>query len=122
MLRGKIIRAGVTQTLTVMAVIEIIHILFVERTLLMPKNLTYSLTWRNKYLTIDAETIEDMIQAYEEALQPLREMKAAGITLDQGAADDYALLVTDDPESPKSSASRPRRTMTRTAIAPRRTG
>jgi len=64
----------------------------------MPKNLTYSLTWRNKYLTTDAETIEDMIQAYEEALQQLREMKAAGITLGDGAADDYATLVTNDPE------------------------
>lgn len=56
--------------------------------------------WRNKFLTIEAETIDDMIAILQSAAKELQEMKAAGVTLDSegGTADDYAYLVTTDPE------------------------
>src|SRR5215469_4036506 len=59
----------------------------------------YESTWRNKWLTADASTIEDMINALQGATDYLRAMKARGVTLDpdSGVGDDYALLVTDDP-------------------------
>lgn len=58
-------------------------------------------TWRNKFLTVDAESIEDMIQGLQDAADTLRAMKDAGIVLDKdgnGVSDDYAQLVTTDPE------------------------
>jgi hypothetical protein len=57
-------------------------------------------TWRNKYLTTDATTIDDMIHGLQEAVEELRTMKAAGVTLvnDGGTEDDQALLVTEDPK------------------------
>ncbi len=58
---------------------------------------TYSTTWRNKWLTAHAVTIDDMIEALEAAAQELRTMRDAGIWLDGAADDDYAQLVTTDP-------------------------
>ena len=59
----------------------------------------YESTWRNKWLTADASTIEDMINALQGATDLLRAMKARGVTLDPDSCigDDYAVLVTDDP-------------------------
>jgi hypothetical protein len=59
----------------------------------------YSSFWRNKWLTAEARTIEEMIAGLRGAADELQAMKEAGVTLlDNGtAADDYALLVTDDP-------------------------
>jgi hypothetical protein len=57
----------------------------------------YYLTWRNKFLTTDAETIDDMIEGLESAVQDLREMRSAGVVLEGGAEDDYAQFVTSDP-------------------------
>ncbi len=57
----------------------------------------YYLTWRNKFLTLGAQTIDDMIEGLESAAQELREMRSAGVVLDGGAEDDYAHFVTSDP-------------------------
>ena len=59
----------------------------------------YDSLWRNKWLTAGAKTMDDMIDALQEAADLLRAMKAAGVVLrDDGAiADDYARLVTNDP-------------------------
>ena len=58
---------------------------------------TYSLIWRNKWLTTDANTIDEMIAALEAAVAELRAMRDAGVQLEGGAEDDYACLITDDP-------------------------
>ena len=57
----------------------------------------YETLWRNKWLTSDANTIEDMIEMLQGAVDELTEMKDAGITLAEGGTpDDYARLVTED--------------------------
>jgi len=60
-------------------------------------NRKYSLIWRNKFLTVDAQTIDDMIDGLESAISTLREMRNAGVLLEGGAEDNYAMLVTSDP-------------------------
>lgn len=59
----------------------------------------YVLLWRNKWLTSEAKTIDDMILALHSAAATLTEMRDAGVSLDPGGgtADDYAHLVTTDP-------------------------
>jgi hypothetical protein len=59
----------------------------------------YVTLWRNKWLTAEAESIEDMIEGLQSAAETLRSMRADGVTLDAegGTADDYAHLVTTDP-------------------------
>jgi len=59
----------------------------------------YELLWRNKFLTIEAKTIDDMIQSLQSAVDELQTMKEVGVTLDEtgGTADDYARLITTDP-------------------------
>jgi hypothetical protein len=58
--------------------------------------------WRNKWLTSNAKTIEDMIASLRAAAAELEEMRRDGVTLDpDGVADDYAYLVTSDPEVAK---------------------
>ncbi len=56
----------------------------------------YYLVWRNRLLTSEAESIEDMVAALEEAAQTLRQMQEAGVWLDGGTEQDYAYLVTED--------------------------
>jgi len=60
----------------------------------------YAITWRNKCLTSEAKTIDEMIAGLRDAADRLEQMKAAGISLDpdSGIADDYAELVTTDPK------------------------
>jgi hypothetical protein len=60
----------------------------------------YEFTWRNKFLTTEVKTIGEMAQTLEGAAQQLRDMEQDGVTLDPDSdmADDYAMLVTDDPE------------------------
>jgi hypothetical protein len=59
----------------------------------------YLSLWRNKFLTVDAKTIEEMIAALREAAATLEAMRRDGVTLDpEGVADDYAHLVTSDPD------------------------
>jgi hypothetical protein len=61
----------------------------------------YSMTWRNKFLTTEAKTIGEMAEILEGAAEQLREMERAGVTLGDGAVDDYAQLETTDPEVAK---------------------
>lgn len=63
------------------------------------KSTVYSCWWRNKWLTADAQTIDDMIKMLEAAAATLREMRDAGVTLDPegNTQDDYARLITSDP-------------------------
>jgi len=62
----------------------------------------YRRTWRNKFLTLEAKSIGDMISAMEQAAAELKEMKAAGVTMvPDSAGDDYAQLVTTDPDVAK---------------------
>lgn len=60
----------------------------------------YVLLWRNKLLTLEAKSLDEMIATLDHAVQELRKMKADGVVLDPegGTADDYAHLVTTDPE------------------------
>ncbi len=60
----------------------------------------YVLLWRNKFLTLEAKSLDEMIATLDHAVQELRKMKADGVVLDPegGTADDYAQLVTTDPE------------------------
>lgn len=57
----------------------------------------YRTTWRNKFLTTDAKTLKDMSLILQGAAQHLAAMVRDGVTLDGGAEDDYAQLVTDNP-------------------------
>ncbi len=59
--------------------------------------------WRNKWLTSEAKSIDDMIASLRAAADHLDEMRKAGVTLedDGGVGDDYATLVTTDPEVAK---------------------
>ena len=57
-------------------------------------------TWRNKWLTAGAKSIEDMISMLRAAADDLDRMRKDGVTLDDngGTGDDYAHLVTTDAE------------------------
>jgi hypothetical protein len=59
----------------------------------------YMTLWRNKHLTTRARTIDDMIAGLHGAAATLEAMRADGVVLDpDGIADDYARLVTTDPD------------------------
>lgn len=59
----------------------------------------YIQIWRNKFLTVHAISLEEMINNLNDSVVILKAMKADGVTLDPdgGTADDYAYLVTTDP-------------------------
>ena len=64
----------------------------------------YVMLWRNKWLTAEAKTIDDMIQALRSAADELEATRKDGVTLDldaRGVGDDYAHLTTTDPEIAK---------------------
>ncbi len=63
----------------------------------------YVRLWRNKFLTLDAQSIDEMISISQDAAETLKKMRADGVTLDPegGTSDDYAHLVTTDPEVAK---------------------
>lgn len=63
----------------------------------------YLTIWRNKFLTIDAKNFDDMIDRLRHAVESLEAMRADGVFLDPegGTVDDYAYLVTTDPEIAK---------------------
>jgi hypothetical protein len=58
----------------------------------------YVMRWRNKWLTAEATSIDDMIASLRETADLLAAMQNDGVTLDPkgGAADDYVYLVTTD--------------------------
>ena len=53
-------------------------------------------TWRNKFLTLDAKSIDDMVVKLRAAADQLEVMAKDGVTLAGGQEDDYARLVTTD--------------------------
>ena len=59
----------------------------------------YVRLWRNKFLTLEARSMSDMIHMLGDAVDELRQMEADGVVLDPegGTGDDYAYLVTTDP-------------------------
>jgi hypothetical protein len=59
----------------------------------------YVTLWRNKWLTADARSLEEMASRLQAAADTLRAMIADGVALDpdSGTSDDYAYLVTTDP-------------------------
>lgn len=57
----------------------------------------YERVWRNKFLTLDAESLDEMVNELEAAAAELRDLRETGkVWLDDGAGDDYATLYTDD--------------------------
>lgn len=57
----------------------------------------YETLWRNKYLTVEALSFDDMIERLESAVNELKAMRADGVKLDvRGVGDDYARLYTED--------------------------
>ncbi len=60
----------------------------------------YVMTWRNKWLTAEAKSIEDMINMLRSSADYLDQMRKDGVFLedDSGVGDDYARLVTTDPK------------------------
>lgn len=64
-----------------------------------PPTKRYVTLWRNKWLTSEATSLEDMIAGLQSAAGTLRAMLADGVYLDPegGTSDDYAHLVTTDP-------------------------
>lgn len=70
----------------------------------------YEYLWRNKWLTADAETIEEMADMLENASKDLRTMSKDGITLENPHPDDdYAFLVTNNEEVAKKHGLEDRR-------------
>jgi hypothetical protein len=63
----------------------------------------YVTIWRNKWLTAHAKSIDDMIAALGEGARTLEAMRNDGVMLDydESVSDDYARLVTTDPEIAK---------------------
>jgi hypothetical protein len=62
----------------------------------------YMTIWRNKFLTVDANTLGEMARKLKAAAAELEAMHATGkVTLEGAVGDDYAELVTTDPEVAK---------------------
>jgi hypothetical protein len=59
----------------------------------------FVLLWRNKWLTSNSTSIDDMIQSLRTAVDELEAMRKDGVLLDSegGTSDDYAYLYTHDP-------------------------
>ncbi len=59
----------------------------------------YATIWRNKLLTADATSLEEMISALQRVVATLQAMLADGVRLDpqRATADDDAYLVTENP-------------------------
>ncbi|MCO6456781.1 MAG: nucleotidyltransferase family protein [Pirellulaceae bacterium] len=59
----------------------------------------YVTTWRNRCLTAEAKSIEDMVRMLRSAADLLEQMRQDGVVLDEGrgVGDDDAILVTMDP-------------------------
>jgi hypothetical protein len=63
----------------------------------------YVTLWRNKWLTAQAKTIEEMVALLRSAAETLDAMRRDGVILesDTGIGDDYATLSTTDPDVAK---------------------
>jgi hypothetical protein len=64
-----------------------------------PRTRRFITLWRNKWLTAEARSLQDMIDELQAASDQLRAMLTDGVTLDpnSGTSDDYVHLVTNDP-------------------------
>jgi hypothetical protein len=60
----------------------------------------YEYLWRNKWLTANAKTLDDMIVILRAAADELQAMRDAGVWLEDNGSqeDDYAFLYTTDPQ------------------------
>lgn len=60
----------------------------------------YVRLWRNKFLTTEASSLQEMSEILRAASDELNAMLQDGVRLDPGGGvgDDYAVLVTDDPD------------------------
>lgn len=59
---------------------------------------TYETIWRNKWLTSEAQSIDNMIETLTAAVEELKEMKQDGLEGEfDGAVDDYIFFYTKDP-------------------------
>ncbi len=63
----------------------------------------YVTLWRNKWLTTRTKSMNEMITALRQAANTLEAMQRDGVVLElsDGIADDYAILVTTEPEVAK---------------------
>ena len=59
---------------------------------------TYSTTVRGQWLYDGCTTIDQMVDRLVEEADALRTMRDAGVTLADVVEDDYAMLITTDPE------------------------
>jgi hypothetical protein len=68
-----------------------------------PVGKRYIELWRNKFLTVNAQSLDEMIELLGGAVERLKAMRDDGVYLDPegGTADDYAHLVTTDPDIAK---------------------
>jgi hypothetical protein len=59
--------------------------------------------WRHQLSTLRAKSLDEMIESLPDEVEILKAMQADGVTLDPsgGSAEDYAYLVTTDPEVAK---------------------
>jgi len=64
------------------------------------RTLRYLTLWRNKVLTIDATSFDEMIEKLGSAVALLKQMRDDGVQFDPegGTGDDYIHLFTTDPE------------------------
>jgi hypothetical protein len=59
----------------------------------------YEISWRNKWLTAQAQSLDAMIRFLTEAVDRLTAMQEAGVQFDgQSAGEDYVRLYTEDSE------------------------
>ena len=58
----------------------------------------YITTWRNKWITSGATSIDDFIDTFKALAKQFQQWKEWGIKLDDdlGVGDDYATFITDD--------------------------
>ena len=70
----------------------------------MDSDRTFTMLWRNKFLTTEATSIKEMAKILRESADQLDAMAKAGVVLSDNfgnVGDDYAYLETDDPEVAK---------------------
>jgi len=62
------------------------------------ENPKYISTWRNKWITADAGSIDDFIKTFERLAKMFKEWKEMGVKLYPGSStgDDYAEFYTED--------------------------
>jgi Uncharacterised nucleotidyltransferase len=70
----------------------------------------FIMVWRNKWLTSEATTLQEMVVGLRSAAETLEAMLKDGVILDNatgGVGDDYAHLVTTDPEIARKYGMQP---------------